>query len=226
MTVVPIILGKVSKNLAKTKQKIPQKTNKLESYSDKIIITTRKVLTPTKKDIALRNFRNDMPSALYRKRRKIWLVPLFNYIWTFFGYLMPKISFLENNGGTIFPIFKIIGVYTYPKGIIPKENIIAQLKFELTYYDVAVPHVNHYATKKFVKCKKKRSINRVKKKPVKKKKKKNKNNNNTTNNNNNNNNNINNDNRSNDDYMRHDESPWKTIHFSCISWEKKNEEKL
>ena len=33
-----------------------------------------------------------------------------------------------------------------PRGISPKVNIIAQLEFELTYYDIVVQHVNHYAT--------------------------------------------------------------------------------
>ena len=32
-------------------------------------------------------------------------------------------------------------------GICPKVNVIARLAFELTYYDVAVQHVSHYATK-------------------------------------------------------------------------------
>ena len=34
------------------------------------------------------------------------------------------------------------GIHTFPT--CPKINIIAQLKFELAYYDIAVQHVNHY----------------------------------------------------------------------------------
>ena len=41
----------------------------------------------------------------------------------------------------------INGVYTFPKGISPKVNVIAWLEFELAYYDVKVQHVNHYATR-------------------------------------------------------------------------------
>ena len=37
------------------------------------------------------------------------------------------------------------GVHTFPKGISPKVNVLAQLEFELTYYDVAVQHISHYA---------------------------------------------------------------------------------
>ena len=29
------------------------------------------------------------------------------------------------------------GVYTFPKGISPKVKVIARLKFELAYYDIA-----------------------------------------------------------------------------------------
>ena len=39
-----------------------------------------------------------------------------------------------------------IGVYTFPKGICPKVNVIAWLKFELAYYDSAVKCFNHYTT--------------------------------------------------------------------------------
>ena len=31
------------------------------------------------------------------------------------------------------------------KGICPKENVIAQLEYELAYYDSAVHRFNHYA---------------------------------------------------------------------------------
>ena len=34
----------------------------------------------------------------------------------------------------------------FPKGIFPKENIIAWVEFELTSYDIAIQHVRHYTT--------------------------------------------------------------------------------
>ena len=34
--------------------------------------------------------------------------------------------------------------HTFPNGICPKVNIIAWLEIELTYYDSAVHHFNHY----------------------------------------------------------------------------------
>ena len=34
-------------------------------------------------------------------------------------------------------------VQTFPKSISSKVNVIAQLKFELTYYNVSVQHVSH-----------------------------------------------------------------------------------
>ena len=37
-------------------------------------------------------------------------------------------------------------VFTFPKGISPKVNVIARLEFELAYYDVVVQYVSHYAT--------------------------------------------------------------------------------
>ena len=39
------------------------------------------------------------------------------------------------------------GVHTFPKGIYPKVNVIAQLEYELTYYDSAVHRFNHYTTR-------------------------------------------------------------------------------
>ena len=38
------------------------------------------------------------------------------------------------------------GVYTFPKGICPKGNVIERLEFELAYYDSAVHRFNHYTT--------------------------------------------------------------------------------
>ena len=39
------------------------------------------------------------------------------------------------------------GVRTFPQGICPKVNLIAQLEFELAYYDSAVHRFNHYITR-------------------------------------------------------------------------------
>ena len=36
--------------------------------------------------------------------------------------------------------------HTPPEGISPKVNVIVPLKFELTYYDIAVEYVSHYTT--------------------------------------------------------------------------------
>ena len=40
-----------------------------------------------------------------------------------------------------------MGVYTFPKGICPKVNVIARLEYELAYYDSAVHRFNHYTTR-------------------------------------------------------------------------------
>ena len=37
-------------------------------------------------------------------------------------------------------------VHAVPKSISPEMNEIAQLKFELTYFNIAVQHVNYLAT--------------------------------------------------------------------------------
>ena len=39
------------------------------------------------------------------------------------------------------------GVHTFPKGIFLKVNIIAQLEFEIVYYNPAVHRFNHYTTR-------------------------------------------------------------------------------
>ena len=41
------------------------------------------------------------------------------------------------------------GVHIFLKSINLKVNIIAQLEFELTYYDIVVQHVNHYTMETF-----------------------------------------------------------------------------
>ena len=37
-------------------------------------------------------------------------------------------------------------VYSFPKGICPKVNVIVRLEYELAYYDSAIHHFNHYTT--------------------------------------------------------------------------------
>ena len=39
------------------------------------------------------------------------------------------------------------GVHTFPKGICPKVKVIAQLEYELSYYDSAGHRINHYTTR-------------------------------------------------------------------------------
>ena len=41
----------------------------------------------------------------------------------------------------------MIGFIPFSKGICPKVNAIARLEYELTYYDSAVHHFNHYTTR-------------------------------------------------------------------------------
>ena len=38
-----------------------------------------------------------------------------------------------------------LNVHVFPKDISPKVNVIAQLEFELTYYDNTVQNISHYA---------------------------------------------------------------------------------
>ena len=40
-----------------------------------------------------------------------------------------------------------MAVYTFPKGICPKVNIIVWLEYQLAYYDSAVYRFNHYTTR-------------------------------------------------------------------------------
>ena len=39
------------------------------------------------------------------------------------------------------------GVYTFPKGICLKVNVIAHLEYELAYYDSVAHRFNHYTTR-------------------------------------------------------------------------------
>ena len=60
---------------------------------------------------------------------------------------MLKPSFEKNNSDTFEPIVGgIREIYIFPKGICLKVNIIMQLEFELSYYDVAVQPVDYNVT--------------------------------------------------------------------------------
>ena len=59
----------------------------------------------------------------------------FEGILTFVGNLMPK-PYLEKNHNRWNN-----SVHTFPKGISPKVNVVAGLKFELPFYDATVLHI-------------------------------------------------------------------------------------
>ena len=60
------------------------------------------------------------------------------------GYLIPKPFLSKNSNDTILSISeKDKGFHAFTKSISLKVNVIAWLEFELTYYDIAVKHVNH-----------------------------------------------------------------------------------
>ena len=62
------------------------------------------------------------------------------------GYLMLKTFLFNHKISTISSITDgMKGAYTLPKGISPKVNVIAQLKFELVCYDVTIQCVYYYA---------------------------------------------------------------------------------
>ena len=61
---------------------------------------------------------------------------------------MPKLILLEEQlWYNLTQSWEDKGVYTFPKGIRPKVNIIARLEYEPTYYDSAVYRFNHYSTR-------------------------------------------------------------------------------
>ena len=66
----------------------------------------------------------------------------FNGRSTFLGYFMPKLS-LQNHSDT--PLLGEEKVPTFPHDISSKVELIARMGFELTYYNVAVQLVSHYA---------------------------------------------------------------------------------
>ena len=71
----------------------------------------------------------------------------FNDISATMGYLKPKVILVE--GQYWYCLTNSCGedkrVHAFPKSISLKLNVIAWLKFEVIYYDVAVQHVSHYA---------------------------------------------------------------------------------
>ena len=77
----------------------------------------------------------------------IGLVSLFNGISTFMGYLQLfyfTISEEKQQWYFLTHSWKDKGFHNIPKGIRPKVNIIAQLEFELAYYDVTMQHISYY----------------------------------------------------------------------------------
>ena len=69
------------------------------------------------------------------------LASLFNGISTFVGYLMPKTWYYLTHS------WEDKGIYTFPKGICPKVNVIVRLEFELAYNDSTIHRFNHYTTR-------------------------------------------------------------------------------
>ena len=62
------------------------------------------------------------------------------------GYLMVKPSLEKNSSVTIQPIAdENKGVHTFLKGISLKANVIVQLQFELTHYNIEVQYLIHHA---------------------------------------------------------------------------------
>ena len=76
------------------------------------------------------------------------LVSLFNGISTLFRLFDAKAILLEEQYWYYLThSWEDKGVHTFPKGICPKVNVIAQLEYELAYYDSAVHRFNHYTTR-------------------------------------------------------------------------------
>ena len=61
------------------------------------------------------------------------------------SYLMPKPTLHKNNSDTTYS-WDNKRVHTFPKGISPKMNAIAQLEFELAFFEAADQHFSHYTT--------------------------------------------------------------------------------
>ena len=65
---------------------------------------------------------------------------------TFGGYLMPIHSPRKTVVVLFNPYMGYKGIHTFPQNICQKANVIAQVEFELTYYNPAVYGVNNYTT--------------------------------------------------------------------------------
>ena len=59
-----------------------------------------------------------------------------------------KDNLVEDSSDIIWPITRTgdKGLIPFQRVFIKKMNVIKWLEFELTHYDVAMQHVNHYAT--------------------------------------------------------------------------------
>ena len=78
---------------------------------------------------------------------KVWFL-LFYGISTLFKLFNAKAILLEEHQWYYLTHrWEDKGVHIFPKGICPKVNVIAQLEYELAYYDSAVHHFNHYPTR-------------------------------------------------------------------------------
>ena len=75
------------------------------------------------------------------------LVSLFNDISTLFRLFNAKAILLEQRWYYLTHSWEVKVVHTFAKGICPKVNVIAQLEYELTYYDSAVHRFNPYTTR-------------------------------------------------------------------------------
>ena len=74
-----------------------------------------------------------------------YLVCLFNETSNFINELYNTKAILIDKPQRYCSWWKM-GVHTFRKGISPKMNVIVQLKFKLTYFEVTAHHINHYAT--------------------------------------------------------------------------------
>ena len=81
---------------------------------------------------------------LYSLPNWFHLVSLFNGISTFVDYLMPKPPLQKNSNGTSRREDKEF--HTFLKGISSKVNVIARLKFELTYWNTEMWRSSMLAT--------------------------------------------------------------------------------
>ena len=82
------------------------------------------------------------------KKKRDGLVSLFSGISTLFRLFNAEAILLEEQYWYYLThSWEDKGVYTFPKGICPKVNVIARPEYELAYYDSTVHRCNHYTTR-------------------------------------------------------------------------------